>query len=148
VDSSKRQQRRVALLAVAAVMAILPLSNARAAPSSKKVVLTGTVTAISQVDAKRPSRRNWAVTVQVETVRAGEYAQPVFTFTVHSPARTGLAVGRRYTIEAVWTGVEYVVDETRPIKADMLSLRVSRLPNPALQADDQLGRSAPSLARR
>jgi len=79
-------------------------------------VLVGTVSKISQVTSRAPSRRSWAVTIQVEKTKAGTYSEPTFTFTMHSPARAGLAVGRRYTIEATWTGGKYVVDETRPMK--------------------------------
>jgi hypothetical protein len=106
------------LVAIAAGLTTQPLTVASAAPSAKKISLTGTVTAISQVYAKRPSRRNWAVTVLVERVKAGEYSKPDFTFTLHSPARAGLAIGRRCTIEATWTGKEYLVAETRPIKCE------------------------------
>ena len=116
MDSSKRVGRVTFLVAIAAWLTTHPLTGASAAPSAKKLVLTGTVTAISQVHARPPSRRNWAVTIRVEKVKAGKFSQPEFTFTIHSPARAGLAVGRRYTIEATWTGQGYVVDETRPIK--------------------------------
>jgi gas vesicle protein len=80
---------------------------------SEKIVLTGTVTAISQVYAQRPSLRNWAVTIRVEKVKEGKFSHPEFTFTVHSPAMAGLEVGRRCTIEATWTGQGYLVDDTR-----------------------------------
>jgi hypothetical protein len=113
VDSSKRIGRATVLVAIAAWLTAQPLTGASAAPSAKKLVLTGTVTAISQVYAKPPSLRNWAVTIRVEKVKAGKYSGPEFTLTIHSPARAGLAVGRRCTIEATWTGQEYVVDETR-----------------------------------
>jgi len=106
------------LAAVVASLTIQPLTGASAAPSNKKLALTGTVTAIFPVHARPPSRRNWAVTIRVEKVKEGEYSQPEFTINIHSPARAGLAVGRRCTIEATWTGKEYVVDETRPIKCE------------------------------
>jgi len=116
VDSSKRVGRVIFLVGIAAWLTTHTLTGASAAPSAQKLVLTGTVTAISQVHARPPSRRNWAVTIRVEKVKAGKFSQPEFTFTIHSPARAGLAVGRRCTIEATWTGQGYVVDETRPIK--------------------------------
>jgi hypothetical protein len=99
---------------VAAVAMLAQLALA-AAPAAKKLLLTGTVMAIFRVEAAPPSRRNWGVTVQVERVKAGKYTDPTFTFRVHSPARAGLEVGVRYTIEATWNGREYEVDETRPI---------------------------------
>jgi hypothetical protein len=106
------------LAAIAASLTMQSLTGASASPSAKKLELTGTITAIYQVYAKPPSLRNWAVTVRVERVKAGEYSKPKFTFTVHSPARAGLAVGRRCTIEATWTGQEYVVDDKWPMKCE------------------------------
>jgi hypothetical protein len=87
------------------------MTGASAEPPSKKLVLMGTVTAISPV-AKRPSRRNWAVTIRVEKVKVGKFSHPEFTFTVHSPSRAGLEVGGRCTIEATWTGQGYLVSDT------------------------------------
>ena len=113
---SKRIGRSAVLVAIAAWLTMRPLTDALGAPSGEKLVLTGTVTAILQVNALPASRRNWRVTVQVERVKAGRYSEPTFTFTIHSPARSGLEVGRRYTIEATWTGQEYLVDEARPMK--------------------------------
>jgi hypothetical protein len=113
VDSSERIRRAAVLAAIAAMLITQSLTGASAEASVEKIALTGTVKAISQVYAKPPSQRNWAVTVRVEKVKAGKYSQPEFTFTIHSPARAGLAVGRRCTIEATWTGQEYVVAETR-----------------------------------
>jgi hypothetical protein len=101
------------LVAIAASLITQPLAGALAEPSAKKLVLTGTVTAISLFNAKPPSKRNWVVTIRVEKVKAGKFSQPEFTFTVHSPARAGLAVGRRCTIEVTWTGQGYIVDDTR-----------------------------------
>lgn len=117
MDSSKRVGRVTFLVAIAAWLTMQPLTGASAVPSAKKLVLTGIVTAISPIHARPPSRRNWAVTIRVEKVKAGKFSQPEFTFTIHSPARAGLAVGRRCTIEATWTGQEYVVDETRLMNA-------------------------------
>jgi hypothetical protein len=90
-----------------------PLTGASAEPPSEKLALTGTVTAISHVYAKRPSLRNWAVTIRVEKVKGGKFSQSEFTFTVHSPSNAGLEVGGHCTIEATWTGQGYIVDDTR-----------------------------------
>lgn len=95
-----------------------PLTGATAEPPAKKLILTGTVSAIIPINAPRPSLRNWAVTVRVEKVKEGKFSHPEFTFTVHSPARAGLEIGHRCTIEATWTGQGYVVAETRPMKCD------------------------------
>jgi hypothetical protein len=118
VDSSKRIWQMTILAVIAGWLVTQALSRALATPSTNKLVLTGTVTAISPVRTRAPSRRNWTVTVRVERVKTGKYSQPEFTFNIHSPARAGLAVGRRCTIEATLTGQEYIVDETRPIKGE------------------------------
>jgi hypothetical protein len=93
-------------------LALEPMTAARAAAPAKKLVLTGTVTSIFQVDAPPPSRRNWGVAIRVEKVKIGKYAEPDFTFAIHSPARAGLKVGHRYTVEATWDGREYLMKET------------------------------------
>jgi len=89
------------------------MAGAPAEPPSEKLVLMGTVTAISLSAAKRPSRRNWDVTIRVEKVKVGKFSHPEFTFTVHSPSMAGLEVGGHCTIEANWTGQGYLVNDTR-----------------------------------
>ena len=88
------------------------MTGASVEPPSKKLVLMGTVTAISPV-AKLPSRRNWAITIRVEKVKVGKFSYPEFSFTVHSPSMAGLEVGGHCTIEANWTGRGYLVKDTR-----------------------------------
>jgi hypothetical protein len=88
------------------------MTVASAEPPSEKLVLMGTVTAISP-RAKGPSLRNWAVTIRVEKVKVGKFSHPEFTFAVHSPSRAGLEVGGHCTIEADWTGQGYLVNDTR-----------------------------------
>jgi len=93
--------------------------GALAEPRVEELVLVGTVTSIFQVDAPPPSRRNWGVTVRVEQVKSGKYSEPTFTFTIHSPARSGVKVGLRCTIVATKTGPqEYLVSDTRRIECD------------------------------
>ena|ERR1019366_9718023 len=93
------------------------MASAEEMAPSKTLVLTGTVGSIYQVDAPPPSIKNWGVSLHVEEVKQGKYSKPTFTFRIHSPARAGLKVGGRYTIEAAWTGQEYEVSE-RNIKAE------------------------------
>jgi len=57
-------------------------------------------------------RRRWAVRAHVDRVVSGTFSGDTFTFTVHSPAQSGLRVGRAYTIKATWTIEGYVVDES------------------------------------
>ena len=99
------------LALIAALLTAQTLIRASAAPSAKKIGLTGTVTAISQVHARPPSRRNWAVTIRVEKVKVGKFSHPEFTFAVHSPSMAGLEVGGHCTIEANWMGQGYLVDD-------------------------------------
>jgi hypothetical protein len=88
------------------------MTGASAEPPSEKLVLMGTVTAIS-LTGKWPSQRRWAVTIRVEKVKVGKFSHPEFTFAVHSPSRAGLEVGGHCTIEANWTGQGYLVNDTR-----------------------------------
>jgi hypothetical protein len=83
------------------------------------LVLIGTIKSIKLVDDPPLQRRNWAVTVRVEKVKTGIYSEPTFTFALHSPARSGVRVGRRCTIVATRTGQEaYVVSDTRWIECE------------------------------
>ena len=76
----------------------------------KDLVFVGTVTKIYPLGSSH-SQRRWAVLTRVDTIVSGEFSGTKFTFTVHSPSRAGLRVGRAYTITAVWTTEGYVVDE-------------------------------------
>ena len=88
------------------------MAGASEEPPSEKLVLLGTVTAIS-LTGKWPSKRRWAVTIRVEKVKVGKFSHPEFTFAVHSPSMAGLEVGGHCTIEANWTGQGYLVNDTR-----------------------------------
>lgn len=71
----------------------------------------GTVTSIeAHQEGDEPSRNPWVVTMKVDEVLAGAFAGKTFGFRVHSPSRSGLAVGGTYTVEARWNGSGYVVD--------------------------------------
>ena len=118
MDKSKHKRRMIVLLVIAVCLTLQHSTGAQTAPRAKKLVLIGTVTSIFQVNAPPPSRRNWGVTVRVEKVTTGDYSDPTFTFTVHSPARSGVSVGLRCTIVATWNGQEYIVDETRQIRCE------------------------------
>jgi hypothetical protein len=81
-----------------------------AAAPSKTLVFEGTVISIGTIenDLKR-----WLITVTVTKVLSGEFFGSTFEFVVHSPSRSGLEKGRSYTIEAVWNGKSYTVDENQ-----------------------------------
>jgi hypothetical protein len=77
---------------------------------SDELVLVGTVTKLYPIAAPR-SRRRWAVVVRVDSVVSGEFSEATFTFTVHSPAMSGLRVNRAYTIKAARVDGGYIVNE-------------------------------------
>jgi hypothetical protein len=118
VASPKNIGRTAVLAAAAALLALQSIAAAETAVPTNKLVLTGTVTSILQVDAPPPSRRNWRVTIRVEKVKIGKYAKPEFTFSLHSSARAGLKVGHRYTVEATWDGLKYLVNEAELMKEE------------------------------
>jgi hypothetical protein len=109
MNSSKHKVYAVGLAVIIAWMAAAPMTSAKAKAPSKTIVLTGTVGSIFMVDTPAPLRHCWGIYFHVERVKKGRYSEPTFTFTVHSPAHSGLRVGERYTIEANWTGKEYEV---------------------------------------
>ena len=94
----------------------------------------------------------WIVRMEVQKVVSGDFSGGWFEFAVHSPSRSGLEEGHSYTIKAVWSGKGYEVDENQWRRRTMHSAIDSDVPweldNKVLQADDHLGRFAPSVARR
>jgi hypothetical protein len=86
---------------------------ATAAPNHElDLVLKGTVTKIKTFEPRDElSQKHWAVTVKVKRVITGSISEPTLTFAVHSPAMSGLKVGRSYTIKATRTADGYLVDE-------------------------------------
>ena len=88
----------------------LAQSQLPANASPQDLTLIGTVTKIYPF-ASPVARGRWAVRIHVDRVVAGTFSGATFTFTVHSPARAGLRVGRAYSIQATWTIEGYVVDE-------------------------------------
>jgi hypothetical protein len=54
--------------------------------------------------------RLWQVTLRVERVLAGRFEGEVFSFAVHSPAKSGLAVGQRRIVRATPVEGGYAVD--------------------------------------
>ena len=88
-----------------------PQAQVSSDDSPKDLVFIGTVTKIYPTGT-RYSRREWAVLTRVDKVVSGTFSGATFTFTVHSPAMTGLRVGRAYTIKATWTRDGYVVNQS------------------------------------
>ncbi len=79
----------------------------------KKLVFEGTVEslrALSAAEAATSPPLNWLVQTTVDRLLAGTFAGKHFQFRVHSPARSGLEVGRRVTVKAVLTDQGFHVD--------------------------------------
>ena len=76
---------------------------------TRDLVFVGTVIEIDPhgADLLKP----WIVAVTVDRVVSGDFAGRTFEFAIHSPAKSGLEVGKAYTIKATWTGKGYAVDQ-------------------------------------
>ena len=74
------------------------------------LVFLGTVTEIKPISIPN-SRIRWMVTATVDRVLSGQFSEKTFSFGIHSPTKSGLAVGKQYEIRATWTGQGYAVDE-------------------------------------
>jgi hypothetical protein len=103
---------RSAFQIAAAVGAVISLGivdhqNAGAAQPGDVLVFEGTVTSIKVIHHELTP---WLVTLTVEKVLSGELSGPTFSFAVHSPAMSGLAMGRSYTVRAEWKDGGYFVD--------------------------------------
>ena len=102
----------VASLTVAQTPSTLAQTQSSATHSPKDLVFIGTITKIYPFSAPATVRRRWAVRAHVDRVVSGTFSGDTFTFTVHSPAQSGLRVGCAYTIKATWTIEGYVVDQS------------------------------------
>ncbi len=101
------------VLVVTAACAVQQTPRESAAKFSSRVLVVGTVTHIFPAATRPPSTLNWGVTVRVEKVLVGNYAEPFLTFRVHSPTNAGLEIGGRYKIDATWTSQGYAMDDPR-----------------------------------
>ena len=63
----------------------------------EEIVLSGTVIDIQPAKGRHPHQK-WLVTLQVDSVVAGSFTSKTFSFSIHSPTKSGIAVGGRYTI--------------------------------------------------
>jgi hypothetical protein len=77
--------------------------------SNADLKFLGTVTAIEPANTGDPLKR-WIITTRVDAVLSGAFSQPQFSFAVHSPAQSGLELGKQYTIVAARTPRGYTVD--------------------------------------
>jgi hypothetical protein len=90
--------------------AVTPPPSDSAPPGHGDLQYEGTVTAIDNAPLPQ-SRLNWVVRTRVDRVLSGTFTGVTFDFRVHSPALSGLEVGRRYVIRAKAVPDGYVVDE-------------------------------------
>ena len=102
----------VASLTVAQPPSTLAETQSSSTDLPKDLVFIGTITRIYPFSAPATVLRRWAVRAHVDRVVSGTFSGDTFTFTVHSPAQSGLRVGRAYTIKATWTIEGDVVDES------------------------------------
>jgi hypothetical protein len=84
-------------------------ATANDARRARDLVFVGTVIEINSHGADDLKR--WVVAVTVDRIISGDFTGKGFEFAVHSPAKSGLEVGKSYTIRAKWTGKGYAVDE-------------------------------------
>jgi hypothetical protein len=57
------------------------------------------------------STENWIVHCRVDQVLSGDFPGKTFSFRVHSPAKSGIEVGKQYKIEAKRTTEGYTIDQ-------------------------------------
>jgi hypothetical protein len=86
--------------------------SASAAPGSDDLVFVGTVTSIAPADTRSHETR-LVVNTRVERVLSGSFSGSHFSFAVHSPAKSGLEVGKQCSIRARRTPDGYRVDKTQ-----------------------------------
>ncbi len=78
------------------------------------LVFEGLVSAIENAPiGMRGAFLDWIIRMRVEKIISGEFAGDAFAFRIHSPARSGLIVGKRCSVTAVWTEAGYTVDENQ-----------------------------------
>ena len=73
-----------------------------------ELILSGTITSIMPGQG---GLAPWVVRLDVAKVLLGNFSGGSFDFAVHSPARSGLQVGRTYAVTATRRGDGYAVDE-------------------------------------
>jgi hypothetical protein len=62
------------------------------------------------------STLNWVVQCRVDKIVTGQFSGKTFSFRIHSPARSGLEVGKQYKIVAKRTAEGFAVDQYQWMK--------------------------------
>jgi hypothetical protein len=86
-----------------------PVEPASASSILRDLTFLGTVTKIEAADTGDP-RKEWVVTTRVDKVLSGDFSGSQFSFAIHSPAKSGLEMGKQYRIRATGTPEGYIVD--------------------------------------
>ena len=63
------------------------------------------------------STQNYVITMRVDRVVKGQFKGKTFQFRIHSPALSGLEVGKKYTVEAKRTKDGYTVDQYQWVRS-------------------------------
>jgi hypothetical protein len=48
-----------------------------------------------------------------------QFSMPTFSIRIHSPAESGLEIGKQYSVQAKWNGAGYDVDQLQWMKGEM-----------------------------
>ena len=104
-------------LALAGASVLFFVGCAGPHPSAQsELVFLGTVTKIQQGETGDFYNR-FVVTTRVDKVLKGTFSRRQFQFPVHSPANSGLDIGRQYTIRATRTDTGYMVDDLQWLRS-------------------------------
>jgi hypothetical protein len=85
-------------------------SDAASAEDAGTLRFQGTVIALDPTPASRAYDR-WIVTMTVDEVIEGVFADQTFSFLVHSPEKSGLQQGTSYTVRAERSSSGFTVDQ-------------------------------------
>ena len=83
--------------------------------SSGDLVFMGTVEKLAPSPLPQ-STRKWVVQCRVDKIMLGEFSGKTFSFRIHSPAKSGLEIGKQYKIVARRTPEGFAVDQYQWMK--------------------------------
>ena len=80
----------------------------------EEVVLRGEITELRPSRGPHPHQK-WLATLAVDSVVAGSFSEPAFPFRIHSPTKSGIAVGGRYVVHTTRTPAgDYLLGRIEP----------------------------------
>jgi hypothetical protein len=84
--------------------------------AEKEIAFHGTVIEIGPTRRGHPHLK-WLVTLHVDSVVRGRLEAETFSINIHSPIKSGIAVGGRYLIQATRINTdEYLIKGIKPLK--------------------------------